>query len=127
MFKKLGVQLYTLRDYLGNADDIRSTFKKLKAMGYDQAQTAGCAIPFAEFGKIAKEEGIQIVGTHEDFRAMINDPEQAVKDHIALGTTNMGIGGMPGEFYESRAKVLEFCDLANNLCKAIAPHGMKFT
>ena len=33
MFKKLGIQLYTVRDYMNTADDIRATFKKLKAMG----------------------------------------------------------------------------------------------
>lgn len=127
MFKKLGIQLYTVRDYMNTSDDIRATFKKLKAMGYDQGQTAGCAIPFAEFGKIAAEEGIEIVGTHEDFRNLYDNTEQAIKDHQALGTTNMGIGGMPGEFYESEEKTLEFCKYANTIGERIKPYGMKFT
>ena len=42
---KIGVQLYTIRDFMTNAEDIRESFKKLKAMGFDTAQTAGCAIP----------------------------------------------------------------------------------
>ena len=57
MIKKIGVQLYTIRDYMQTAEDIRASFKKLKAMGYDQGQTAGCAIPYEEYGKIAAEEG----------------------------------------------------------------------
>lgn len=127
MFKKLGIQLYTVRDFMHNADDIRATFKKLKAIGYDQAQTAGCDIPYEEFGKIAKEEGIEIVGTHDDFDMMRNDPEQSMKNHRALGTTNMGIGGVPGEFFESTAKINEFCEIANKIGDTIAPHGFKFT
>jgi len=127
MFKKLGIQLYTVRDHLGNADEIRATFKKLKELGYDQVQTAGCGIPFAEFGKIAAEEGIEIVGTHEDFGYMLENTEQAIKDHQALGTVNMGIGGMPGEYFASKAKTLEFCEKANKIGAAIKPYGMKFT
>jgi len=127
MFKKLGIQLYTVRETMKDAESIRATFKALKEMGYDQAQTAGCAIPFAEFGQIAKEEGIEIVGTHESFTPMLTDIEKCIKDHQALGTTNMGIGGMPGEYYESKAKTLEFCEKANKIGAALKPYGMKFT
>ena len=55
--KEFGVQLYSVRD----------TFRRLREMGYTQVQTAGCEIPFADFGRIAAEEGLEIVGTHEDF------------------------------------------------------------
>lgn len=33
--KKFGVQLYTIRDFMGDEESIRTSFKKLKAMGYD--------------------------------------------------------------------------------------------
>lgn len=36
----------------------------MRKYGYTQAQTANCAIPYADFGRIAREEGIQIIGTH---------------------------------------------------------------
>lgn len=127
MFKKLGIQLYTVRRTMQDAESIRSTFKRLKEMGYDQGQTAGCAIPHEEFGRIAREEDFEIVGTHEEFYELIKDPAKAVANHQALGTTNIGIGGMPGEFYESREKTLEFCELANKFAAAIKPYGMKFT
>ena len=39
MFKKLGIQLYTVRETMRDAEGIRATFKALKEMGYDQAQT----------------------------------------------------------------------------------------
>ena len=42
---KLGVQLYTVRDFMKDEEQIKCTFEKLKKLGYDQAQTAGCAIP----------------------------------------------------------------------------------
>jgi len=58
---------------------------------------------------------------------MLTDIEKCIKDHQDLGTTNMGIGGMPGEYYESKAKTLEFCEKANKIGAALKPYGMKFT
>ena len=93
MIEKLGVQLFTVRDFMKTPEDLRETFRKLKAIGYDQAQTAGCAVPYAEFGKIAKEEGIEIVGTHDNFDRMYEDFEASYADHQLLDTKIMGIGG----------------------------------
>ena len=47
--EKLGLQLYTIRDTMNTAEDIRESFRKIKALGYDMAQTAGCEIPHEEF------------------------------------------------------------------------------
>jgi len=122
--QKLGLQLYTIRDTMNNAENIRESFRRIKALGYDIGQTAGCAIPFAEFGKIAKEEGIEICGTHDDFNHMVNDPKTAMEEHKALGTTNMGIGGFGAGSIE---EVEQFIEKANKLADMIYDYGFKFT
>ena len=104
---KLGLQLFTIRDTMNNAENIRMSFRKMKELGYDIGQTAGCAIPFAEFGKIAREEGIEICGTHDDMGKMLRDPELAMAEHRALGTTNMGIGGFGAGSVEEVEKFIE--------------------
>lgn len=121
---KLGVQLYTVREHLNTEEDVRETFKKLKAIGYDQAQTAGCRISYEAFGEIAKEEGIEIVGTHDNFELMCNDFDAAYKNHELLGTKIMGIGGFfAKEFEEFEA----FVKKANTVGEKIAAKGGKFT
>ena len=125
MIKKLGVQLYTIRDTMNNAENIRASFKKLKELGYDQAQTAGCAIPYTEFGKIAAEEGIEIIGTHDDFGKMVNDFEGALADHQALGCKIMGVGGAGG--HSTAAEWMEYVGQVNDLAKKLAPLGMTYT
>lgn len=122
--KKIGVQLFTIRDFMGNEDAIRASFKKLKEIGYDEAQTAGCDIPYADFGRIAREEGIEIVGTHDDFGLMCRDPEAAMEAHRALGTTNMGIGGRG---YSGIEDCEAFIAEANRVAENVYPHGFKFT
>lgn len=121
---KIGVQLYTIRDFLGTTEDVKRSFEKLKKLGYDEAQTAGCAIPYAEFGQIARDAGITIVGTHDNFGMMVDDPEQAMANHDLLGTKIMGIGGF---FEHTREKYDEFIAKANVVAANIKSRGFKFT
>lgn len=125
MFKKLGLQLYTIRDHMQTAEDMRASFKKLKALGYDQGQTAGSGgISYKEMAQIAKEEGIEIVGTHYNFALMKSDLDAVIEDHIALGTTNVGIGGfMCHSLEEAKGLVATI----NEIAAKLAAKGMKFT
>lgn len=122
--KKLGVQLYTVRDFMQTEEDVRETFRKLKALGYDQAQTAGCAIPYEVFGQLAKEEGIEIVGTHDNFQLMCDDFDAALKNHQALNTMYMGVGILNKH---TAAEYEEFVKKANIVGEKLAPYGGRFT
>lgn len=124
MIKKIGVQLYTIRDFMTTEEDIRASFKKLKAIGIDQGQTAGCAIPYEDFGRIAREENFELVGTHDNLQMMVDDFDQAYKNHQALGTNIMGIGGFS---FSTAADVAEFIPKANAIGEKIASKGGKFT
>lgn len=125
MVKKLGVQLYTVRDFMNTSEEIAATFKRLKDMGYDEAQTAGCKIDYEEFGALAKEAGIALIGTHENFQRMLNDFDEAVRIQQVLDSPFMGIGG--ASQYETEASALEFVKSVNEIGKKLVPYGMKFT
>ena len=122
--KELGLQLFTIRDFMKTEEDIRESFRKMRQYGYTQAQTAGCSIPYYDFARIANEEGIQIIGTHESFRKMLSDFEQVLENHKLLGTTNMGIGGRN---FNSLDEVKDFIEKANMIGEKVAKNGMKFT
>lgn len=122
--KKIGVQLFTVRDYMKDEEQLKTTFEKLKKLGFDEAQTAGCTVPFDKFGEIAKNAGIDIIGTHEDFNMMVGDPEKAMMLHDDLGAKIMGIGGF---FSEGMQGYIDFVEKANKLCEVIGPKGFKFT
>jgi sugar phosphate isomerase/epimerase len=126
MLKTIGLQLYSIREHMTDEACVRESFRRIKAMGYDEAQTAGCQIPYADFGRIAREEGITIVGTHDNFDKMIEDPKLAIENHKLLGTTNMGIGG---RFFniQSKDEVYRFIENANKLADIIYEEGMRFT
>lgn len=122
--RKWGIQLYTVRDFMTTEEDIAETFAKLKKMGYDEAQTAGCRIPYKRFGELAKDAGIEIVGTHDNYDMMVDDFNQSLENHKLLGTTNMGIGGRG---YGSLDDVKKFIEQANIIAKKAGENGMKFT
>lgn len=122
--EKLGLQLFTVRDTMKDADSIRMTFRKIKELGYDVAQTAGCAIPYEEFGRIAREEGIEICGTHDNVDMMLNEPEKAMANHRALGTTNMGTGGFVANSIEETEQYIEY---VNKIANNVYDYGFKFT
>ncbi|MBQ3554341.1 MAG: sugar phosphate isomerase/epimerase [Clostridia bacterium] len=121
---KIGVQLYTIREFTTTEQDIRESFRKIKALGYDQAQTAGCKISYELFGQIARDEGIEIVGTHDNFEEMCDDFETSLKKHQFLGTNIMGIGGCP--IYDLKGYE-EFFRKANEIGEKLIPYGGKFT
>ena len=61
MFKKLGLQLYTVRDYLNDEKSIDETFGKLVSLGYTEGQTAGLNVENPAYAELAKKHGITIV------------------------------------------------------------------
>lgn len=122
--KEFGLQMFSVRDTMDTAENIRMTFRRLREMGYTQAQTAGCNIPYEEYGKIAAEEGIAIVGTHDSFQVMEEDFDLALQNHRALNTTNMGIGSYHAD---DLAGWQNFVRRANAVAEKCAKAGMKFT
>ena len=124
MIEKLGVQLYTVRDHMNTVQEVRETFKKLKDMGYDQAQTAGTKISYEDFGRIAQEEGLEIVGTHDSWDRLLNDFDEALRVHELLHTDLMGIGGIG---MLDVPQIEDFIKNANRIGQKAAQHGKKFT
>ena len=124
MIKKLGLQLYSVKGFIENEQELRETFRKLREFGYTQIQTIRCKVPYAVFGTIALEEGIEIIGTHDSFDLMVEDFEQSLENHRWLRTPNMGIGYRN---FESAKEVESFIVQANQVAKRAAEAGMKFT
>lgn len=122
---KLGIQVFTVRENFKDENMARATFKKLKELGYDQIQTAGCYdFGYELYYQMAHEAGLEIIGTHDNFAQMCEDIEAVIENHKKLHTTNMGIGGY---YPKSAAETENFIRTANSIAARIAKEGMKFT
>lgn len=131
MIEKLGLQLYTIRDFLQNEEDVKRSFEKLAKIGYKEAQTAGLyAFMSPEaFAKAANDNGIEIIGTHVPFTEIEGNTDKMIEMHRTYGTTNMGIGGMPGLFDKvlTKDEVYDFIARFNACAKKLREKDMKLT
>ena len=122
--EKLGVQLFTVRDYMNGEEAVKSTFERLKSIGYDEVQTAGCPVPFDVMGRLCKEAGLTVCGTHDDFNMMLREPEKAMELHDQLGTKLMGTGGF---WSDSKEEIVKYAENVNKLASVIGPKGYKYS
>ncbi len=133
MIKRLGAQAFTFRNYYSGENASEATlaeaFKRFKAIGYDEIQTAGFGeVGIEKYAQLAHENGIDIVGTHYDYNEMLNDTDEAMRKHKEILKTDiMGIGGMPVPARESKEELFKFIDDFNTIGEKIHKYGFKLT
>ena len=86
MIEKLGVQAYSFRQYYNEegatVESVTEVFKQIKAMGYDEVQSA-------DYGKLTREQyaeaahaaGLSIIGTHENYYQIRDNTEEMMRIH----------------------------------------------
>lgn len=125
MINKIGIQLYSIRDNLTNEEQIRTTFKKLKELGYDEVQTdIYHDLAPQKLYELANEAGLSIIGTHLVYSSLKNNLSAIIEDHKALHTTNVGVGAY---LFHSEEEIMGFIKNVNAIAKKLGEHGMKFT
>lgn len=133
MIERLGVQAYSFRKYYTDEGVTEQTlldaFKQIKAMGYDEVQSADYGkFTYEQYANAAKAAGLAIIGTHFDFKEIRDNTEATMRLHEQVfGTKIMGVGGMTVDYRESPETVQKFIDEVNAVAKKIAKDGFKFT
>lgn len=129
MIKKLGLQLYSLRDTFAKGEDFADlTFKKMAEIGYTEAHTAGTyGMTPEKFVELANKNGVKIIGTHYDYNQILTNPEETIRVHKLWDTTNIGIGGMPMVARSSFDELKKFVNDFNKAAEVYAKEGFKLT
>ncbi len=124
---KIGLILYTLRDFLKTRDDIARTFEKIKTIGYNNVEITSCgAVSNSELAKLLKENELNAVSTHSSFDRMRNDMNKIVDEHNEIGCTHMCVGSMPGDMRDNKKGYIDFAKQASEVGQRLAEHGMTF-
>ena len=125
---KLGAQMYSVRTECQNAESLRNTFLKLKEIGYESAQLSGTYDVDADTVKsFIEESGLLIPSTHRNPVNVMNNTEEEIKFHKAIGANLIGIGGMPQCYHGSIEAVRQFIKDMEEPIKKIKDAGMEFT
>ena len=124
---KLGAQLYSVRNLMQTPADIRATFEKLAAMGYENVQLSGAGkIEPNELKSIVCDTGMKIVCTHVAFGDIVNDTDRVINDHKIFGCSVIGLGSMPTEYRGSAAGMEKFFEDIAPAVKKIQEAGLAF-
>ena len=124
---KLGAQLFSLRKFIKTPEDIRTTFEKVKAMGFDNVQfSGGGPIEAHELKAISEDTGLPIVCTHSAPDRILNDTEALIEEHKIFGCPVIGYGCMPKEFRKGERDVMEFFEELKTPVEKILNSGLRF-
>lgn len=127
MIKKLGAQLYTVRDFCKTPEDIRKTFHKIKELGYKSVQASAMGpIDAKELMGISQEAGLPIVCTHTPYPRLQNDLDNVIREHKIYGCDYIGVGAMPNEYRTDAKAVSSFITEINKIADEISAAGLRF-
>ena len=124
---KLGAQLYSLRTSLQNEVDMKETFQKVKAMGYENVQLSGAAqLPAQVIREASLESGLPIVCTHVPYKRFLEETDEIIREHKIFGSPVLGIGMMPTPFHGTREGFETFVKETEEPIKKILDAGLRF-
>ena len=125
---QIGAQMYSVRDHCQDADEMLKCMKEIKAIGYNVCQLSGHnkEIPAEQLKDMLDEAGLKCVCTHIGFQEMEEDLDKVIKNHKLWKCSYPGIGGLPGEYRESKEGYLEFARKADAIAERLEGEGMHF-
>jgi sugar phosphate isomerase/epimerase len=123
--EQIAAQLYTVRDLCQTADGLRDTCRKLRDIGYTAVQVSGIGpIPCEEVAAITADAGLKICVTHLGFDEVLNNPKEVARRHRLYGTTDLGVGCMPREYWDSYEGQMTFARKMVEGAKVLADYGL---
>ena len=102
LIPKIGIQLYTLRDYIQTYEQTEKTFKFVKDLGTNVIQISGIGpIEPEKVAFLVDKYDMDVCVTHTGFDRMQHDLDNVIAEHKMMHCDCLGIGGMPKEARES--------------------------
>jgi sugar phosphate isomerase/epimerase len=120
-----GLQLYSLRHQL--AKDVPGTLARVKAIGFDDVETAGTyGMSVADFAAALKKAGLAARSGHFDYQRFRDDAAGVVRDAQTLGASFVACAWIPHEGDFSRESALRAAEVFNGAARAAKAGGLRF-
>ena len=118
--KKLGLQLYTVRDFLNSDEEIKALYEQIRSIGYSEIELFGTIENMETPSRIAKEIGLEISGTISNFKAY-KDRERMVEFCKRFGIENLGFSASE---FNNEDEIERFISEANDLAEYLDQYGI---
>jgi sugar phosphate isomerase/epimerase len=122
--KEIGLQLYTVRNYLEDEGCLVENLKRVKEAGYASVQLFGPLDKCEKIGLAAIEAGLRVLGTTGPTKIFFENPESTIALHKRLGCIDIGIGGAS---CTTLAQLHDFIKQANAFAKMANDAGLTFS
>jgi sugar phosphate isomerase/epimerase len=122
MSKPIGIQLYSVREFMDK--DFVGTVRKVAAMGYDGVETAGFpGITPQEAAKLFKELGLQVPSAH--VALPIGEKKNEILDQMAtIGCKRLVCPSISPQHFKSMDGIRKAADMLNEGSQAARANGM---
>lgn len=123
----MGIQLYTLRDFIQTPEDFDACLGRLEKLGVKDVQISGIGdFPAETQRDILDKHGMSVCVTHKSFDTMLTDLDSMILHHKTIGCDAMGIGSAPSGCRGNRGNVRKFIKDACEIGKKLKENGMTF-
>lgn len=124
---KLGIQLFTLRDFIKTAEDFDKTLSELKSEGVNIVQISAIGpIPQNEVKEIVEKYGMDVCVTHTNFDRMKAETQTVIDEHKMINCDQLGLGAMGDDYRKDLASVRQFIKDAEKIGKMCYEQGCTF-
>lgn len=122
----IGINLYSIRNYLDSEAHFLEAAKALREMGYSHMQFSGAPFDAPMIKRVTDAVGMRISLTHVPIDRIINDTEALMDEHDMIDCKNIGLGMMPMEDMKDEERCKKTIEALNAAGKRMEARGFRF-
>ena len=126
MDRRIGAQLYTVRDFTKTIEEFDETCRRIRDIGYQIVQISGTNLPADEMKSILDKYRLEVVTTHRSFEGFLENLDEIIDYNQTLGCRLCGIGSMPWGIRANPTAVKQFVKDADRVSGELKQAGMLF-
>ena len=121
----IAAQLYTVREFMKTADDIRRTLKLIRGIGYEAVQLSGIGpIDPLELKGICDGLGLCICATHVSNDLLHHDLSQIISEHKIWNCRYVGIGSISPDYAKTMDGYTRYAREISAIGTELRKHGL---
>ncbi len=125
--RRIGINLYSLRDYTQEPEALTMTLKRVKDMGYQGVQISGIQDPDpAAIADAVRSVGIPVAATHLGWELLTRDIDAVLNTHRLYECPHVAIGGLP-DGYHSLEGLRQFVRELDPVLTRLQADGLDFS
>ena len=126
MDRRIGAQLYTVRDFTKTIEEFEETCRRIRDIGYQIVQISGTNLPADEMKSILDKYRLEVVTTHRSFEGFLENLDEIIDYNQTLGCRLCGIGSLPWGIRANPTAVKQFVKDADRVSGELKQAGMLF-